>query len=339
MSLWPALRFEHILRMSDTMGTYEHAEFDRPRIGHGYCTDDMARVLVVTSRQAQPTEELRRLGELSLRFLCRAQGAGGGYMNRLNRWGRWTDRETVEDCWGRSLWGLGTAAARSDLEWTRRRSIEQFERGARRRSPWVRAMAFAAIGAAEVLAVDPDHPQARALLEDAGNRIPPPTADRSWPWPESRLTYANAVIPEAMIAAGRHLDRPNLLQHGLDLLGWLVDHETLGGHLSPTPVGGAGITDPKPGFDQQPIEVAALADACVRAGAVDGSTAWANGLASAARWFLGDNDGGQVMWDAATGGGFDGLQADGRNANQGTESTLAALATLQHVQRSTAATR
>jgi hypothetical protein len=47
-------------------------------------------------------------------------------------------------------------------------------------------------------------------------------------------------------------------------------------------------------------------------------------------WFLGDNDGRAVMWDRATGGGYDGLTPDGPNLNQGAESTLALIATLQH---------
>jgi hypothetical protein len=39
------------------------------------------------------------------------------------------------------------------------------------------------------------------------------------------------------------------------------------------------------------------------------------------------------MWDAETCGGFDGLHADGVNLNQGAESTLAAISTLQHARR------
>ena len=53
-------------------------------------------------------------------------------------------------------------------------------------------------------------------------------------------------------------------------------------------------------------------------------------MAAAVGWFLGENDSGVVMWDPTTGGGFDGLQAHGPNLNQGTESTLALLSTLQH---------
>jgi len=54
---------------------------------------------------------------------------------------------------------------------------------------------------------------------------------------------------------------------------------------------------------------------------------------AAAAWFQGANDAGQLMWDAENGGGFDGLRADGVNRNQGAESTLAVLSTLQHARR------
>ena len=70
-------------------------------------------------------------------------------------------------------------------------------------------MAFAALGAAELLAVDPTHRAARELLTDAADgSARADTDDPAWPWPEPRLTYANAVLPEAMIAAGASLDRP-----------------------------------------------------------------------------------------------------------------------------------
>jgi hypothetical protein len=124
-----------------------------------------------------------------------------------------------------------------------------------------------------------------------------------------------------------------LCQRGLDILEWLVDCETRDGHLSVTPVGGWSAGEPRPGFDQQPIEVAALADACIRAAAVDANAIWPDTVRAAVDWFQGANDAGAVMWDPATGGGFDGLHADGVNLNQGAESTLAALSTFQLARR------
>ncbi len=141
------------------------------------------------------------------------------------------------------------------------------------------------------------------------------------------------LLPEAMIAAGVALDDPALWTRGLELLGWLVDRETGEGHLSPTPVGGWAAEEPRPGFDQQPIEVAAIADACARAVAVDPGARWPDTVRAAAAWFEGANDAGVLMWDPDTGGGFDGLHADGVNRNQGAESTLAVLSTFQHARR------
>ena len=329
----PVPIFDHLLRMTDRRGTFEHACFAEPRPEHGYCSDDMARVLVVATREPDPERALNGLAGVALRFLDEAQALTGACRNRMDSNGRWVDEPALEDCWGRCIWGLGTAASHSGVAWARQSAVVLFERAAQERSTWPRAMAFAALGAAELLAVDPDHRAARELITDYAGSIAAPNGDPAWPWPEPRLTYANAVLAEAMIAAGVALDDPTLRQRGLDLLGWLVEYETADGHFSPTPVAGRGAEDVRPAFDQQPIEVSTLADACARAAAVDASPVWPDGVRAAAAWFLGANDAGQLMWDPETGGGFDGLHADGVNRNQGAESTLAVLSTLQHARR------
>jgi hypothetical protein len=326
-------RFDHLLHLTGRRGTFEHACLAEPRPEHGYCTDDMARVLVVATREPNSGGEVNRLARVAVQFLNDAQSYAGACRNRMDSKGRWEDEPALEDCWGRCIWGLGTAAAHSDVSLLRRLAVIQFERSAKVRSPWPRAMAFAALGAAELLSVDPGQPAARALLTDYAETVAKPNGDASWPWPEPRLTYANAVLPEAMIAAGVALDDSTLQHQGLDLLGWLVEYETAGGHLSPTPAGGRGPDDLRPAFDQQPIEVSTLADACARAAAIDTGSIWPDGVRAAAAWFMGDNDALQLMWDPETGGGFDGLQADGVNRNQGAESTLAVLSTMQHARR------
>jgi len=325
--------FAHLLRMTDHRATFEHACLTEPRREHGYCTDDMARVLVVATREPGSTGEVNGLAGKALTFLNDAQSFDGTCRNRMTSGGHWTDQPTTDDHWGRTVWGLGTAAAHSDVSMVRRLAVIQFERAAEARSPHPRAMAFAAIGAAELLSVQPGHAAARKLLTDYAASVSASVGDSEWLWPEPRLTYANAVVAEAMIAAGVALDDPALRERGLDLLEWLLDHETADGHLSPTPDGGRGPGDSRPGFDQQPIEVASLADACARAAATDPRPLWPEGIRSAASWFQGDNDLGLPMWDPNTGGGFDGLHADRVNLNQGAESTLAVLSTLQQARR------
>ncbi len=318
--------FNHLVAMSDNRGLFEHAEGRVPRREHGYCTDDNARLLTITSLH-DDVGDAHRLSRMALRFVREAQMSDGSSRNRMNTEGRWTDLPSTDDCWGRGLAGLGNAAAHHDNPTIRKWAMRGFERGARRRSDWPRAMAFAAIGAAEVATVAPPHHEARALLRATVECIGELPTTGSWRWPEPRLRYANATMAEALIAAGSVLGHASALQRGLEMLGWLVDLETAPGHLSVTGHDGRGPDDVGPQFDQQSIEVAAMADACWRALMVTSDDAWARGIVAADDWFHGANDVGLPMFDAESSGGFDGLHADRVNVNEGAESTLAYVTT------------
>jgi hypothetical protein len=319
------------MRMSDQVGLFEHAKITVPRTEDGYCVDDVARGLAAVAREPDTSGRLLKLAGTYLRFLDDAQDAEGSFRNRRDAGGRWIDEASVHDCWGRALWGLGSAVARCPSLAAQARGC--FDLGAVHRSPWTRAMAFAALGAAEVLQAHPDHPGARSLLADAATLIGPPAADPHWRWPEPRLHYANASLAEALLAAGSLLDYPGAMSAGLSMLTWLLQVETRDGHMSVTPVGGWAPNEPRPGFDQQPIEVAALADACARAFEITDDPRWSDALLRCAAWFTGGNDSHVMLLDPISGGGCDGLEIGGRNENQGAESTLALITTFQHAQR------
>ena len=326
------IAFDHLFRLSDSVGLFEHAELTLPRTEHAYCVDDVARGLLVVLREPKRTGQLAELAELYLQFVCAAQTADGRFHNRRGLDGRWQDDSTVEDCWGRALWGLGTAVARAPG--SAGVALRHFDLGAGLRSPWSRASAFAALGAAEVLAVRPDHVSARELLADAVTLIGAPAAGASWRWPEQRLRYANAALAEVLIAAGSLLADARALADGLAMLTWLLDIETAAaGHISVTPVGGWALGEARSGADQQPIEVACLADACARAFDVTADPLWRRGVLACSDWFHGVNDASVPLLDPVSGGGCDGLEPAGRNENQGAESTLAMIATFQRAHR------
>jgi hypothetical protein len=336
---YPAAPFRHLQRLTDQIGLLEHAEGIVPRHEHGYCVDDVARGLVVVCREPSPSQELVTLGRRYLYFLAQAQAPDGRFRNRLGYDRLWKDRPGTEDCWGRSLWGLGTAAARGPTPGIREESLDRFGHSARVSSPWPRAMAFAALGAAEVLERWPDHSGAGALLDRASSIIGEPPADAVWPWPEPRLRYANAAIAEAVIVVGWKLGRGRVLRNGLRMLDWLLTVETRDGHLSVVPAGGWSLGEPRPAFDQQPIEVAALADACMRAAMVSGDSSWLAGVEMSVAWFLGNNDAKIPLLDERTGGGCDGLSRTSRSRNQGAESTLAMISVMQQGLRLASAPR
>lgn len=328
-----AADFRHLRHLTDNNGLFEHAKGSAPRPEHGYCTDDNARLLVACSRE--PDDAQADLLKVSLDFVLDSVSPSGAVKNRMDITGKWTDKPSTDDCWGRALWGLGAVAGSEPNTDTGRVALAAFELGAGQRSRWSRAMAFATLGAAEVVATHEQHRQAVELMTDSINVIGllPPIRSAAWTWPEPSLRYANAALAEALIAAGHALQRNDALDSGLAMLDWLVRIQSQNDHLSV--VGAKGRTrshDPQlPQFDQQSIEVAALADACFRAWTITGHRKWADGVRLAHDWFNGKNDVGLTMWDANTGGGYDGLHRDRVNINQGAESTLAFVSTIQRV--------
>ena len=325
----PPPDWSHVARLSDDTGLLEHARNAIVRREHGYCVDDVSRGLLVASREARPTAQIVGLAERYLAFLTHAQAPSGAFRNRLSYARTWEDEPSFGDWWGRALWGLGTAAARSPVPYLRREAMNAFLIGCRGRSSWPRAMAFAGLGAAEVLRVSPGDSSASSLLADAATVIGLP-GSAPWVWPEPSLTYANPCLAEVLISAGDLLGDEDLLRSGLRMLAWLCREQEHDGHLSPVPVGGWQSGVAKHRFDQQPIEAAAVADACATAAAVTGDERWDAELWRAIAWFLGDNDRQTIMYDPLTGGCYDGLMEEGPNLNQGAESTLALVSTLQH---------
>jgi len=332
----PPPRFDHLLSLSDANGVFEHARLTVPRREHGYCTDDVARALVTLLREPSRPPRLERLAETCLAFLERAQLPDGRFRNRLSADGEWLDEVGPDDATGRALWAAGTAAAAAVRPPQQARAARLFDAAAGFRSPWPRANAFAVLGAVEALTTA-SAPRAARLLDAAVAGLGRRSSDPAWPWPEPRLAYANAVLAEARIAAGVALGDPQVLADGLDLLSWLVQVETREQHFSFAPVGGWAPGEPRPCFDQQPIEAGAMADACARAFDATGDPVWRDRALLAASWFLGRNDVGVPLLDRRTGGSRDGLRPAGVNENEGAESTIALISALQQARRLQAA--
>ena len=258
-----------------------------------------------------------------------AQEPDGRFHNR-----RQSGPDLVGHGVGRGLLGPRALGARhgrrSRVPHLRERALAGFDAALACARPHPRAMAFAALGAAEVLAVLPDHREARALMTAAAIAVGRPARRQAWPWPEPRLSYANAVLPEALLAAGARAGlalarrgRPRPAGAGCS---------TSSPRRAPVRRPGRGVADrarPARHSTSSRSRWRRWPTRARRAYLIDGQAAWAEGIELAAAWFLGDNDSGTPMHDPVTGGGFDGLERFGRNENQGAESTLALLSTLQ----------
>ena len=325
--------FSHLSSLTTSRGLYEHAEFHEARQEHGYCVDDVARAFILLCRQPNKDLEMLSFQSVYLDFLLDAIAPDGKCHNRMDTDGYWTDRPNTADCWGRAIWALGVGAVYGTDLVMRTRSLQGFRSLTKAMTADRMALAFACLGAGEVLISNPHEVSARHILITAQHHLLPTEKDDNWFWPEPRLRYSNGSVAEAVLLAGWALKDMPLLDQGLRMLKFLLSMETHNEHFSLTPTGGRGPMDKKPAFDQQPLEVAALADACARAWDFTGNPRWLHEVRRAWDWFLGDNDLGVQMFDSKTGGGYDGLTMYGPNLNQGAESTIAMLSTAQRARQ------
>lgn len=337
----PVPNLQHLGRLCDDTGLIEHAWLSLPRRDSGYTTDDNGRLLVVLARAdlslmgERAEAEGARLTHVGLSYLKHAAlPEGHGFRNRMSYERRWTDARGSDDSCGRALWGLGTLAARTTHPEMRETAHGLFWSNFLLRSKYSRALAYAVLGATEMANLDGSvalRRQLRLWADQLAKLTSPPSATSNWSWPEDRLTYDNARLPEALIEAGKVLGDSVLTERGLAMLEWLVQTETNRNtnHFSFTPVGGRGPGDVSPAFDQQPLEAWAMVDACSAAARVAGDH-WLREAEKAVAWFLGRNDIHQPMIDFSTGAGYDGLTPTGPNRNQGAESTLAAVGATTH---------
>jgi glycosyltransferase involved in cell wall biosynthesis len=339
LPLPPVVRI-HLDEMSDRIGMFQHAIGRRPDPRHGYCTDDVARALLVDVRHAAvaPSAAIAASTRRCLTFLEQAfDPESGRFRNFLSSDGTWLEAIGSEDCHGRALQALGTTLGRSSDLAIRDRAGRLFMAAlpAAMSFRFMRPRGYAGIGCAEasVAGARADRVTSvlAALMEGLAASFE--TGDPSWPWPEPVVTYESALLPEALIAAGGVAGRDDWTTTGLAVLAWLAAaQEEPDGRLSAIgndgwwPRGGTKAT-----FDQQPIEAASIVEAAATAYEATGDERWSGLAERGYAWFLGRNDGDRRVADPERGASHDGLLADGVNPNQGAESTLCWLLTVERI--------
>ncbi|MGC2195507.1 MAG: glycosyltransferase family 4 protein [Terriglobales bacterium] len=345
----PALKLNHLRRLTDDTGMFQHSIFTIPNYGEGYTTDDNARALIFTVSLAQMMSNHLGDGEsdasastidMSSRYMSFLEHAfnraNGRFKNFLAFDRRWKETEGSEDCHGRALWALGTVLGRSADQGVRSaagRLLEFSLPGAVEfRSP--RAWAYTLIGIQEYLNSYPGDRDAQKVRSVLGRRLLEMYKSirrPDWKWFEDVLAYANARLPQAMLLVGSACSDESMVSVGLEALDWLLATQRCedNGHF--VPIGSQGFYrqgGEKARFDQQPIEAAGAVSACLQAYRLTGDSRWRTEAWSAFNWFLGDNDLQLPLYDSVTGGCRDGLHPDRPNENQGAESTLSFLMAL-----------
>jgi hypothetical protein len=339
----PEIKFDHLLRMTDEVGILQHSKFTVPDREHGYCVDDNARALIVavTAQDFQLRDpslnDIADIASVYLSFLDHAfNGDTGLFRNFMSYERCWLEKKGSEDSHGRALWGLGVVVALGRNEGQVNHAADLFQRAlpAVEHFTSPRAVAFAIIGIHAFLIRNCENNQIEPLCMILSNKLMQwfrNTANKDWPWCEDTLTYDNARLPQALLLSGQWLDNNEMLQTALSALNWLmkIQHDESGNYFAA--IGNHGwftSGGDKAQFDQQPIEAAAMVDACIEAFNITRDEEWVTYAYRCLNWYQGDNELHTSLYDHATGGCRDGLQAQSVNENQGAESTLSWLMAL-----------
>ena len=335
----PALKLDHLSRMTDSTGLFQHAVFSVPNFSEGYCTDDNARAFILAvllDKMEQEPESVRTLATTYAAFLHHAFDATTKrFHNHLSFDRRWLDEKGSEDSHGRALWALGLGVGRSPYRSFQVMSGQVFSQALPAATGFTspRAWAFTLLGIDEYLhrlSGDRFAQEVRGTLMLRLMELFDRSAQPDWPWFEDVLSYDNAKLAHALILSGRTTAQTPVYERGLEALRWLAKVQTSeSGDFQP--IGSNGFYargGTRATFDQQPIEAHSMVSACLEAYRVTSDMWWYEKAQRAFDWFLGWNDLGLELYSSNTGGCRDALHVDRVNQNQGAESTLAFLLSL-----------
>lgn len=335
----PPIKLNHLQRMTDSTGVFQHAAFSVPNFSEGYCTDDNARAFILSvllGELGEDSEQVQGMATTFAAFLHHAFDLQTKrFHNHMSFDRRWLDEQGSEDCQGRALWALGIGVGRSPFRSFQMLAGQLFAQALPSLPSFTspRAWAFGLIGIHEYLrrlSGDSMVNQTRETLTCRLMERFDASAHPDWQWFEEELSYDNARLAQAMIVSGQATGQKAVLERGLQALRWLTELQTSeNGQFRP--IGSNGFYRRGGGranFDQQPVEAQASISACLDAYRSTSDSWWYEQAQRAFDWFIGWNDLHLDLYSPETGGCHDGLHVDRVNGNQGAESTLAFLLSL-----------
>ncbi|MGV8945603.1 MAG: glycosyltransferase [Lutibacter sp.] len=339
----PIINLNHFKKITTGFGMIQFSKINQPDIDSGYTLDDNARALIAMCQHYELTKNAADLDSIYIyyNFIKYCLQPEGGFLNYVDEQRVFTtqnNKTNLEDANGRAIWALGYFISKSpilpkefqilatDAELMIKRVLLEIDN-----IHSTRAMAFAIKGL-YFRNKENSSPQNTALIKKLADRLVQMYRHESsneWQWFESYLTYANSVLPEALLCAWLvtgEISYQKIAKSSFDFLlsktfrknkikvisnkNWLKSKEK----LNSAPIGG-----------EQPIDVAYTILALRKFYKVFKEETYRLNMEISFNWFLGSNHLNQIIYNPCTGGCYDGLEENSVNLNQGAESTVSYL--------------
>lgn len=330
----PKIKLNHIKNMTTDFGMVQFAKLNVPDLASGYTLDDNARAMIAMCQHYKKYREADNLKyiKIYLDYIEYCQQPDGTFLNYTDVNKNFTDQnnnENLEDSSGRAMWALGYVISLGNI--LPAHMIRQAENIFMNTLPLTknmystRAMCFVIKGLYYYNrhVKDSDTLIYMKMFADRMVQMYRHEADENWRWFEGYLTYANSVLPEALLlcyAITGNEVYGEVAKESFDfLLTQTFDNESINiiSNRSWLVRGGK-----RERYGEQPIDVAYTILALRKFHDIYKSEEYLNKMEIAFNWFLGNNHLQHVIYNPCTGGCFDGLEEHSVNLNQGAESTV-----------------
>ncbi|HWP97468.1 MAG TPA: hypothetical protein VN426_11530 [Syntrophomonadaceae bacterium] len=317
--------YKHLLHMTDKTGILQFSHLSSPDPSSGYTLDDNARAFMV----AVYMEDGEPWAKIYIRNLHQAQQPDGSWSNLLVA-GQYSSSQNSQDSIGRALLAcsIGLQCPWPQIKETcEELLIHHLPETVKFTSPRAIAYSLLALSGGGAAHLSDNRTLLLAQkLSDFLLGLYQAKHDRGWLWFEDYITYCNAIIPQALLAAYQVGGDKKHLKVGRDSLNFLNNILFRDGYLNI--IGNQGWYQKGgkvPLFDQQPVDAASVAFACLQAYQVLGTREYFDLAKLACHWYRGRNIHNVHLVDSESGGCYDALTPEGFNRNQGAEAVLSLL--------------
>ena len=349
----PEINLAHMYKMTTEIGMVQFAIINQPDLSSGYTIDDNARALIALSELYETSGDHAHLTLIQtyLNFISFCQQPNGTFLNYVDENKNFTiqNKETnLDDSNGRTIWALGFVMSKKGI--LPLHFIHQADEILQKALPLLpsiystRSMAFTIKGLHYAYENRSDK-NMFDIIQTLADRLVAMFEfenNESWLWYESYLSYANSIIPEALLMAYLTTEEPAYREIAQRSFNFLLAKTFHKNHIQV--ISNKYWSEEGQNYSEQSshkifkggeqaIDVSYTIMALHSFFKEFGDQDYEEKMKSAFNWFLGDNSINQIIYNPCTGGCFDGLEEKCVNLNQGAESTISYLLARLYIQQ------
>ncbi|CAD0009302.1 MULTISPECIES: glycosyltransferase [Flavobacterium] len=332
---YPSIELSHVKKMTTDLGIIQFSKISVPDLSTGYTLDDNARALVALCMHYKLTNDKADLPYILiyLDFIIRCQNPEGDFTNYIDQYNREHMEQNaevnLEDSNARGVWALGSLISIKDIlpEGIVQKASTSFLNSLKWaetiQSP--RSIGFATKGLYLYNSTIPNL-YVSAIINKLNSKLVSNYeihATKDWKWFENYLTYGNGILPESMLFAYLVTNKPIYKKIALESLEFLLSKMFTKKGFKVISNNGWYHKDSQPQeYGEQPIDVSYIIQTLNSFYTAFKNPLHKEYMKTAFNWFLGKNHLNQIMYNPISGGGYDGLEKENVNLNQGAESTV-----------------